>query len=190
MFHDSARRNAAMDVTTLIEEAIGREGGYVNHPADTGGATRWGVTEAVARAHGYRGNMRFYPREEAVAVYRRIYWLRPGFDRVAALAPRLAAEMFDTGINMGPDVAAGFLQRALNALNRGGSDYPDLLVDRRIGDLTIAALAAFLALRGAPGETVLLKALEALQGERYVSLAEQRPANEAFLYGWLANRIG
>jgi lysozyme family protein len=179
-----------MDVTTLIEDVIRREGGYVNHPADRGGPTRWGVTEAVARAHGYRGDMRFYPFEEAVAVYRRIYWLRPGFDRVAALAPRVAAELFDTGINMGPGVAAGFLQRALNALNRGGSDYPDMAVDRRIGDRTIAALGSFLAHRGAPGEAVLLKALEALQGERYVSLAEQRPANEAFLYGWLANRIG
>ena len=29
-----------------------------------------------------------------------------------------------------------------------------------------------------------------LQGERYLRLAERRPANEAFLYGWLANRIG
>jgi hypothetical protein len=37
---------------------------------------------------------------------------------------------------------------------------------------------------------VLLRALEALQGERYLRLAERRPANEAFLYGWLANRIG
>ncbi len=37
---------------------------------------------------------------------------------------------------------------------------------------------------------MLLRALEALQGERYLRLAERRPANEAFLYGWLANRIG
>ena len=34
------------------------------------------------------------------------------------------------------------------------------------------------------------KAVEALQGERYLSLAERRPASEAFLYGWLANRVG
>ena len=45
--------------------------------------------------------------------------------------------------------------------------------------------------RGERGrETLLLRALEALQGERYLRLAEKRPANEAFLYGWLANRIG
>ncbi len=179
-----------MNVDTLIDEVIGREGGYSNHPADKGGATRWGVTEAVARAHGYGGDMRRYPREEAVAVYRRIYWLRPGFDRVAEHAPRVAAELFDTGVNMGPGVAVGFLQRALNALNRGAGDYPDMAVDRKIGDRTIGALKAFIARRGAAGEAVLLKAIEALQGERYLRLAEERPANEAFLYGWLANRIG
>ena len=179
-----------MDVDALIDEVIGREGGYSNHKADRGGATRWGVTEAVARAYGYRGDMRRFPREEAVAVYRRIYWLRPGFDRVAEHAPRLAAELFDTGGNMGPAIAAGFLQRALNALNRGASDYADIPVDRRIGPRSIDALQGFLSRRGARGEEVLLKAVEALQGERYLALAEQRPANEAFLYGWLANRLG
>ena len=178
-----------MDVDELIDEVIGREGGYSNHPADRGGATRWGVTEKVARAHGYRGDMRSLPRDEAAAIYMRIYWLRPGLDRVAPLAPRLAAELFDTGVNMGPAVAAGFLQRALNALNRGAEDYPDVPVDRRIGPRTLAALERFLARRGRNGEQVLLKAVEALQGERYLSLAEQRPANEAFLYGWLANRL-
>jgi lysozyme family protein len=148
------------------------------------------VTERVARAHGYAGDMRDYPRADATALYRRLYWSRPGFDRVAGIAPRLAAELFDTGVNMGPDVAAGFLQRALNALNRGAADYPDVPVDRRVRDATIAALRGFLGRRGAAGEQVLLKAVEALQGERYLSLAEQRPANEAFLYGWLANRLG
>lgn len=178
-----------MDVGELIDELIEREGGYVDHPSDKGGPTRWGVTEAVARAHGWRGEMRDLPREEAMAIYRRLYWLRPGFDRVAERAPALAAELFDTGVNMGPGVAAGFLQRALNALNRNGRDYADIAVDRRIGPRSLAALADFLDRRGAAGEMVLLKAIEALQGERYLALAEQRPANEAFLYGWLANRL-
>ncbi|WP_106638697.1 glycoside hydrolase family 108 protein [Allosphingosinicella vermicomposti] len=179
-----------MDPTSLIDEVIAREGGYSNHPADKGGPTRWGVTELVARSHGYRGDMKAFPREEAVAIYRRLYWLRPAFDRVATYAPALAAELFDTGVNMGPPIAAGFLQRALNALNRGASDFPDIAVDRQIGDRTIAALKTFIATRGEAGEEVMLKAVEALQGERYLSLAESRPANEAFLYGWLANRLG
>jgi lysozyme family protein len=175
----------------LIEALIEREGDYVNHPDDRGGPTRFGITEAVARAHGYAGPMADLPQDEAVAIYRRLYWLRPRFDAVARRVPRVAAELFDTGANMGPGVAATFLQRALTALNRNGKDYPDLVPDGRIGDRTLAALDGFLEARGRRGgEVVLLRALEALQGERYLRLAERRPANEAFLYGWLANRIG
>ncbi len=175
----------------LIDALIEREGGYVDHPADRGGPTRWGITQAVARAHGYAGAMPLLPRAKAEAIYERLYWSRPRFDAVAERTPRVAAELFDTGANMGPGVAATFLQRALTALNRNGQDYPDLVPDGRIGTATLAALDAFLAVRGAEaGETVLLRALEALQGERYLRLAEKRPANEAFLYGWLANRIG
>ncbi len=131
------------------------------------------------------------PRDEAAAIYRRLYWLRPRFDEVAKRAPAVAAELFDTGANMGPAVATTFLQRALTALNRNGKDYPDLVPDGRAGPRTIAALDGFLQARGRRGgQTVLLRALEALQGERYLRLAERRPANEAFLYGWLANRTG
>ena len=193
-----------MDVDGLIDALIDLEGGYVNHPADRGGPTKYGITEAVARAHGYSGSMRKLQREEAAAIYRRLYWLRPRFDEVAKRSPAVAAELFDTGVNMGPAVAATFLQRALTALNRNGSDYPDLVPDGRIGPQTLAALDAFLSVRGASpavglagggqqstgGNTVLLRALEALQGERYLRVAERRPANEAFLYGWLANRCG
>lgn len=180
----------APSIDALIDDVIAREGGYSNHPADRGGPTRWGITQAVARQHGFTGDMRVFPREEAVAIYRRLYWLRPRFADVAGRAPLLAAEMFDTGVNMGVVVATQFLQRALNALNRNGADYPDMVMDGVIGGVTLGALAAFLDKRGAGGEAVLVKAVEALQGERYLSLAERRPANEAFLYGWLAHRIG
>ena len=180
-----------IDVDQMIDALIEREGGYINHPADRGGQTCFGITEAVARAHGYAGAMRQLPREEAARIYKRLYWLRPRFDEVTTRSARIAAELFDTGVNMGPSVATTFLQRALTALNRNGEDYADLVPDGRIGAQTLAALDAFFAKRGRPsGETVLLSALEALQGERYLRLAERRPANEAFLYGWLANRIG
>jgi lysozyme family protein len=188
---DDAAGDQRHDADWLIEELIEREGGYVNHPDDKGGPTRFGITERVARAHGYAGAMALLPREEAAAIYRRLYWLRPRFDEIARRAPQVAAELFDTGANMGPAVATTFLQRALTALNRNGQDYPDLVPDGRAGPRTLAALDGFLEARGkSGGQTVLLRALEALQGERYLRLAERRPANEAFLYGWLANRTG
>lgn len=178
------------EIDQLIEDVIEREGGYVDHPADRGGPTRWGITEAVARRQGYLDDMRHLPKCDAAAIYKRLYWNAPGFDTIAHSAPKLAAELFDTGINMGTGTATGFLQCALNALNRNGRDYADIRVDRRIGPVTLGALDGFLRKRGGAGEAVLLKAVEALQGAHYVRLAESRPSQEAFLYGWLANRIG
>jgi len=193
-----------MDIDELIQALLEREGGYVNNPADKGGPTNFGITEAVARAQGYAGPMQSLPREQAAEIYTRLYWLRPRLDEIDQRSPAVAAELFDTGVNMGPAVAVTFLQRALTALNRNGKDYPDLVPDGRIGTATLSALDCFLKVRGSSppvgagegdqqrtgGEIVLLRALEALQGERYIRLAELRPANEAFLYGWLANRIG
>ncbi len=128
------------EIERLLDELIEREGGYVDHPADRGGPTRYGITEAVAQAHGFRGSMRHLPRDEAAAIYRRLYWLRPRFDAVAERSPRLAAELFDTGVNMGPAVAATFLQRALTALNRTGKDYGNYILylarNRRHGGST------------------------------------------------------
>ena len=167
-----------IDVEILVERLIEREGGYVACAADAGGPTRFGITEAVARTNGYHGAMRDLPRDEAAAIYKRLYWLRPRFDEVAERTGLIAAELFDTGANMGPAVAVTFLQRALTALNRNAKDYPDLVPDGRVGPRTLAALDTFLDLRGrSSGETVLLRALEALQGERYLRLAERRPGN-------------
>lgn len=179
----------ARTLTELLDEVIAREGGYVNHPADRGGPTRFGITIGVARNHGYTGEMADFPEAEARAIYGRVYWLRPGFDKIAEIAPTVAAELFDTGINMGPSIATRFLQKALNALNRNGKDYPDCAVDGKVGQRTLDALRAFLDTRGPKAERVMMRAIECQQGNRYIDLAESRPANEAFVYGWLEHRI-
>lgn len=176
-----------------IEALIDREGPYVDHPADKGGPTTWGVTEAVARASGYAGRMQDLPREFARAVFRRQYISVPGFDKVAAVAPRVAEEMFDTGVNMGPGIPGPWLQRLLNVLREpiaGAPMFAPLALDGAIGPATLGALAAFLKHRPKDGETVLVRGLDSLQGVRYVELTEARPANRAFIYGWLLNRVG
>src|SRR5688572_25233622 len=111
-----------MSIESIIEATIGKEGGDSNHPADRGGPTRWGITQAVARANGYHGDMRVLPRETAIAIYRHEYFEKPGFFAVAALSPAIAEELFDTGVNMGPAVPSMMLQRLLIVLNRGGAD--------------------------------------------------------------------
>lgn len=166
------------------------EGGYVNDPRDSGGETNHGVTIAVARAHGYLGPMRDLTRAQALAIYRSAFWQRPGLHLVAPLSEKIAEELFDTGVNMGVGAAGTFLQRALNALNRNGTDYADLKVDGAIGPITAKALAAFLKKRGRDGEKVMLRALDSLQGAAYIQLAEQREKDEAFTFGWLLHRVG
>ena len=63
-------------------------------------------------------------------------------------------------------------------------------LSRHVDEATLAALRSFIARRGQGGERVLVRALDALQGARYIELAEGRAANESFVYGWLAHRLG
>lgn len=175
--------------TTYIADIIAKEGGYVDHPADRGGPTNWGITEVVARAFGYQGDMRNLPRSTAEQIYLERYWTQPGFAKVNDLSAKVAEELLDTGVNMGPGVAARFLQRALNVLNQQGKTYPDVTVDGAIGAMTLAALKAFLNARGGPGEVVLVRMLNAQQSVRYMEIAEKNPTQEAFEFGWQFGRV-
>jgi lysozyme family protein len=178
-----------MSIDSLIEGVLDREGGYTNNPADPGGATMWGITERVARANGYTGPMNALPRETAKGIYFNQYVRKPGFSAVMAVSERIAEELVDTGVNMGPAVASIFFQQALNTFNNQGHDYPDVKVDGDVGPATVGALKALLAKRGADGETVMLRALNAQQGERYITIGAGRPASEAFEFGWFLQRV-
>lgn len=176
---------------TCFEDLVLKEGGYSDHAADRGGRTRYGITEAVARAAGYTGPMAELGLDTARDIYRRQYWLALRLDEVATLSLPIAAELFDTAVNQGAGTAARYLQVALNALNREGRDFPDMAVDGRLGPGTLAALRRYLEVRGRPeGGQVLLRALDCQQGAKYLALAAWDPRQEAFVYGWLLNRVG
>lgn len=178
-----------MNIDSIIEGVIGREGRFSNNPADPGGQTMWGITERVARRHGYTGPMNALPRETAKDIYFSEFVRDPGFAAVMAVNEPIAEELVDTGVNMGPAVASIFFQKALNTFNNQGRDYPDVKVDGDVGPATIAALKALLAKRGKDGVTVMLRALNSLQGEHYISIGANRPASEAFEFGWFLQRV-
>lgn len=178
-----------MTPAAIIDALIEREGPYVNHPNDKGGPTAWGITEAVARAWGYKGAMADLPRSTAVAIYADKYIKEPGFDRVLPLSEAIGTEMVDTGVNMGASLPGPWLQRILNVLNQQARTYPDLVVDGQLGPATIAALKSVLRHRGPAGEKVIVRALNCLQGARYLDITEKREANESFFYGWMLNRV-
>ena len=172
-----------------LRYTLGIEGEYSDHPSDSGGKTRYGITEQKARAWGYTGSMSELPVSLAIRIYREDYWDIIRLDQVAELSEPVALEMFDTGVNCGIGVPVRFLQRMLNAFNRQQVDYPDIAVDGIMGRNTLAALRAFLTRRGKLGSQVLVEALNSLQGAFYTDLAERRPKDEDFMFGWFANRV-
>lgn len=172
-----------------FREVIGVEGGYVNDPADSGGETNWGITVAVAREAGYTGSMRSMPLAEAQRIYKARFWDSLRLEAIAAISPAVALEVFEQAVNMGLDRAGRHLQRAINVLNRAGSDYPDIAVDGKPGPRTVTALNQLRTKRGEMGMKALVRALNLYQGAFYLDLAEKREKDEKFVMGWLLNRV-
>ncbi len=165
---------------------VGLEGGYVHDPRDRGGATKFGITEKVARENGYTGEMKDLPLELAQSLYRRFYWAPLELDAIAQWDEPAAIRMFDIGVNIGVGAVARFFQRALNVLNRNGSLYAPVIVDGVIRPATLACLAK---LKEDIDKRVLRKMVECEQGMRYIELVEKKPDQAAFIRGWYDKRV-
>lgn len=184
------QKETEMNIEQYLDELIKREGGYVNNPVDRGGATKFGITEAVARTNGFKGSMKDLPLDVAKAIYKKQYWTAPRFDQVNTISSEVAEELLDTGVNCGTGFAKPLLQRALNLLNnQGKAGFPDLVIDGVYGSETLRALKTYLAKRGKEGEKVLVRVLNIMQGQRYIEICERNPSQEQFFYGWISNRI-
>lgn len=181
----------------IIADKTAVEAGYVNDKDDAGGETNCGITKAVAMRYlaelkanfGWNGQMRDLTKEMAFYIYDVGFWRPLRLDDIHARCPQLADKMFDIGINIGPGVAAKWLQTTLNVLNLKQKHYPDLLVDGALGAKTIAAIDACMKARGKK-ETLwtILKALLCKQGAHYIDISVNREDNETFTFGWY-NRL-
>lgn len=152
-----------MNFDQAFEKLLGHEGGFVDHPDDPGGATNWGITERVARAHGYQGAMKDLPVDIAKAIYKSSYWTPI---RAEELPAQIRYPLFDAAVNSGNLQAAVWLQRAV------GADPDGVIGPKTI----IAALAA-------QNEITLRKMLS--QRLRFMTNLKTWPA---FSRGW-ARRI-
>lgn len=173
-----------MSFQAAWEHLLGIEQLYSNHPADPGGATMYGITEKVARAHGYAGRMEDMPVSFARRVAKVEYWDPLRLDSVDQVAPAVALELLDISYNMWHGAAGKFLQRALNALQGA-----ELELDGQVGPKTLAALYGYLQRRGAIGEPVLLRMLNAQQCVDYMRQCEETPSKRAFIFGWVRQRV-
>lgn len=160
-------------VRQLAEEIVDREGGFVNDPDDPGGATNYGVTigsmRALRRDINQDGqvdlaDLRGLTRSEAVEIFLRHYYQRPG---IARLPMDVQPPLFDMYVNAGA-MAVKILQRLLAAKGF------DCLDDGLIGPQTVAAALAFSAT--AP----LGLAYSLARRDFYYALADARPASRKY----------
>lgn len=114
-----------MEFNEAFIKLIGHEGNFSDHPDDKGGATMFGITEAVARANLYYGDMRELSLFKAKAIYQQCYWNPVKADQLPA---EVRFDVFDAAVNSGVGQSAKWLQRAL------GVD-----ADGDIGPLTLRA---------------------------------------------------
>lgn len=164
-------------VERMIDDIIRREGGFVDHPADRGGPTCYGIThKTLARYLGRevsRSDVRELSRELAAEIYRRAYYLEP---RIDALPPRCRAFLFDSAVNHGPRRAVKFLQQVLNAASFG-----PLGVDGLAGPMTRRQAGKA---ENAMGPW-LLAALVEERRMFYRLIVERDPSQRVFLKGWM-----
>ncbi len=106
-----------MDVDTIIEDVIDREGGdkFTDIPEDKGGPTRWGITlpaltDWLGRPATVQ-DLKALTHKDAHELYRELYIQRPGFGIIGSQA--LLSLLLDTAVNFGVRGAVVLLQRAV-----------------------------------------------------------------------------
>lgn len=174
---DASQDAAAADVARMIDDILRREGGFVDHPNDRGGPTKFGITQRTLAASRGRAVARQEVADldvdEAREIYRSRYFSGPQLDRLpASLQPLL----FDMSINHGPGTAIRLLQEVLNQAGHRCE------IDGGIGDETLAcARAASDALGDA-----LVNRLADRRVAFYKAIVAGDASQGVFLRGWLA----
>ncbi|MGE6134907.1 glycoside hydrolase family 108 protein [Aeromonas salmonicida] len=160
------------------------EGGEVNHPADRGGHTKYGIADA---ADGKKDGMADLDRDDQpdIAIrdltpahtelfYRANYWLPARCDRVDSVCPLIAIALFDGAVHHGPGRSVRQLQQALG-----------ILADGVLGPQTLRVLAAK---TGRDGGRALLLGLLEIRASYMLGIVRKDPSQWANAWGWV-NRL-
>jgi len=145
-----------------VNVILQNEGGYVNHPADPGGETNFGICK---RAYPLL-NIKNLTKEDAIGIYLRDYWQKMNLMRLNN--ETFVLHLFDMGVNAGPRTAIKIAQRLVNTV-------PDGV----IGEKTIRL---FNEAQGIEKDYILARQ------QYYLHIVEHSPDKKVFLKGWL-NRI-
>lgn len=109
-------------IDSIINDVIVREGGFVDHPNDRGGATMYGITIQTLRA--WRNDNTLVAKsilslskDEAREIYKQEYFIKPRINLIPDSG--LMALVFDMAVHSSPATAIRVLQRAVGAKDDG-----------------------------------------------------------------------
>jgi len=166
-----------MSVDKLLEEVLRREGGYVNHKADKGGPTNFGITQATLSDYLGRAvsvdEVKNLDRELAKEIYVARYLAGP---RIDTLPEDLQPQIFDIAVNSGPKKAIKMLQQVLNLA--GFLADIDGVLGPKTRKLATEAYEAM--------GPLLINAIVEYREHFYRSIVAKNPSQAVFLRGWLA----
>ena len=167
-----------MDVKIMIDAILAKEGGYVNHPADRGGPTNYGITQKTLSRYlevvVTADMVKAMDIETARDIYELNYYRKPRIDKLPDALQRF---FFESAVNHGPRRAIKFLQEVCN-----DAGFGPLSVDGLMGPKTKAQAFACLE---ALDEWMLVALVEERQ-MFYVEIVTNDDTQLAFLKGWLA----
>jgi len=165
----------------MIDAILAREGGFVDHPADDGGPTKYGITQKTLSAYlGYsamRSDVENLSEDLARDIYESRYYLGPRIDR---LPQDVQPFVLDSAVNHGPRRAIKFVQ---SVCNQAGCK-PQIDEDGVMGPGTRRAVEWAHASMG----EYFLKALIEERKNFYYLIVRARPSQKVFFNGWM-NRI-
>jgi lysozyme family protein len=166
------------DIDRLIDDVLQKEGGYVNHPADKGGPTNFGITQATLSKHLGRAasidEVRDLDLATAREIYAANYYHGPKIDE---LPEAIQPFCFDSAVNHGPSRAIRFVQKVCNE-----AGVAQLAEDGLMGPNTTAAAREYLEQQG----DAMLTALVHERQRYYRAIVANNASQEVFLKGWLA----
>lgn len=121
-----------MNFDLAFEKLIGHEGGYVDHPADPGGSTNFGISKRSYPGEDIKGMTLARAKE----IYARDFWGPAGCD---ALPDGIKFDVFDMAVNSGVTASIRIVQRAAGSTPDG---VIGPLTLRAINSIPSARLAA------------------------------------------------